>query len=208
MSEFWTYFNYLVQPEGIIKFGGIYVLLAIVFIENGLFFGFFLPGDSLIFAAGLFCFTKVLPYPPLTIVLSLILSVSLGSLLGYYFGKKAGPNLYDKKESFFFRRSYLEQAEVYLHKYGGLTLILGRFLPIVRTFAPIIFGIVNYDFKKFMLLNIVGAVIWIVALFYAGYFLSERIPNAEHYLGYIIIGLITVTSMPAIITIVKKKYSK
>ena len=134
MHQFWDYLQSLVDPVQVLREGGFYLLLFVVFAETGLFFGFFLPGDYLLFLAG-------------------ILAAILGNFVGYWFGRKTGPLLYHRKDSFFFKQRYLRAAEEYYHKQGAFALIMGRFIPIVRTFAPIFAGVVGLDSKKFALIH-------------------------------------------------------
>ncbi len=199
MSNFFDFFQYLGQPESIIRYGGLTLLLLVVFIENGLFFGFFLPGDNLILFSGVFCAipNRLLDYPIGIVMLLLILSAITGSTVGYFFGRKTGEALYTKKESIFFKKSYITTADAYFKKYGSSTLIMGRFLPVVRTFAPILAGMVKMDFYQFMLMNITGAIAWVVSLAGIGYYLGKTFPEQiQKYSGIIAIALIVITALP------------
>ncbi|MCB0819147.1 MAG: DedA family protein [Bacteroidetes bacterium] len=208
MSEIWhsiqEFFAWF-QPRSIIEYGGLLLLLTVVFIENGLFFGFFLPGDSLMFAAGLLCATGVLPHPFSVVISSVFIMAVIGNMFGYYFGRKTGPALYSRKESFFFRKSHLQIASEFYTKHGLKTLIIGRFLPVIRTFAPIVAGLINMHFGKFMLANILGAAAWVGSLVSLGYFLGNVWPDAEKNLGYIIIALIIITAIPVVRTYLKNR---
>jgi membrane-associated protein len=208
LSKIWDYindfFSYF-QPEFIIGYGGLFLLLTVVFIENGLFFGFFLPGDSLMFTAGLLCATEVLPHPLWLVLLSVFITAVAGSLVGYYFGMKTGPTLHSRRDTFFFRKSHLKAAEDYYERYGLRTLIIGRFLPVIRTFAPIVAGLIHMDFWRFMSGNIAGAAAWVGSLITLGYYLGIIWPDAEHYLGYIILGLVILTALPVVKTILSAK---
>lgn len=201
VSDFFAYF----QPEYIISYGGLFLLLAVVFIENGLFFGFFLPGDSLMFTAGLLCATKVLPHPIWLVLLSVFVTAVAGSLVGYYFGLKAGPGLYSKRDTFFFKKSHLRAAQEFYEKYGLRTLIIGRFLPVIRTFAPIVAGLIRMNLWRFMLGNVAGAAAWVGSLVSIGYYLGVVWPQSEEYLGYIILALILITAIPVVKTIFSAK---
>lgn len=191
MGEF---FSTLMDSQEIITTGGLVLIIAIVFAENGLFFGFFLPGDYLLFSAGLLCGTQVISVDIWTMVLSVTLAAFLGSYTGYYFGRLLGGNLYRKKENFFFKYKYLVKTRFYYMNYGGKTLIISRFLPVVRTFAPILDGAVKMDFKKFTFFNLIGSIIWVFSLILAGYYLGQRFPWIIDYLHYIIIAFLVVTS--------------
>ena len=188
----------LTDPESIIKYGGFAFLLFVIFAETGLFIGFFLPGDNLVFIAGLLCATKPeimnVSFPIL--ILSMVAAAVLGNMFGYWFGKKAGETLYTRKNSFFFRQSHVTTTKTYYEKHGGKTLILGRFLPIIRTFAPILAGVIKIDFKKFMFYNVIGATAWIGSIGSIAYYLGQKFPEVENYLGYIFISLIILTAIP------------
>ena len=209
MQEFWDYLSKLSDAQQIVHKGGFYLILFVVFAETGLFFGFFLPGDYLLFLAGMFVATGKLDVSILVMVLGLIAAAFLGNFIGYWFGFRTGPILYRRKDSFFFKKKYLKAAEDYYHKQGAFALIFGRFVPIVRTFAPIFAGVVKLDLKRFAFYNFVGAVLWISSLTLLGYFLGKQFETEiEKYLGYIIFGFIFITTIPLIATILKKKFSK
>ena len=200
----------LTNPESIINYGGLWLLLFVVFAETGLLIGFFLPGDSLIFVSGLFCATKphLLNTSFPTLLLLLITVAIIGNVFGYWFGKKTGEKLYSKKDNFLFRKSHLITTTNFYNKHGGKALVLGRFLPIIRTFAPILAGVININFKTFMFYNIIGAIAWIGSIASIAYFLAKQYPQIEHYLGYIIIGLIIITTIPVVITYLKSRTKK
>lgn len=206
MQEFWNSVQHFIDPEKLLKEGGFYVVLFVIFAETGLFFGFFLPGDYLLFLAGMFVATGRLDVNITVLVLGLCVAAILGNFTGYWFGRKTGPVLYNRKDTFFFKKRYLLAAERYYRKQGAFALIMGRFVPIVRTFAPIFAGVVKLDVKKFALYNIVGAILWIASLTLLGYFLGRKFATQiEEYLVYIIIGFIVITTIPLIITFVKKQ---
>lgn len=200
----------LTDPQSIIHYGGLWLLLFVVFAETGLLVGFFLPGDSLIFISGLLCATKphLLGVSFLPLMLLLITSAIVGNLFGYWFGRKAGDALYNKKDSFFFRKKHLETTKSFYDKHGGKALIIGRFLPIIRTFAPVIAGVIKVDFKLFLFYNIVGAIAWIGSIGSIAYFLGLKFPETEHYLGYIVLGLIVITAIPVLLTYLKSRKTK
>jgi membrane-associated protein len=208
MENIWEYLQNLTDAQSILSSGGFYLLLIVVFAETGLFFGFFLPGDYLLFLAGLLSAAGIIQVPIYTLVLSLIAAGVLGNYTGYWFGYRTGPVLFSKNDSFFFKKRYIAVAEEFYAKYGGMALILGRFFPIVRTFAPIFAGVVRVDLKKFTIYNIVGSVAWVTTLTLTGYFLGRRFPELKDYLQYIVLGLIIITSIPLIIAFVRKRYAK
>ncbi|AOM76830.1 DedA family protein [Pedobacter steynii] len=209
MHDFWNSLQHFIDPEKLLKEGGFYVVMFVIFAETGLFFGFFLPGDYLLFLAGMFVATGKLDVNLYVLIVGLIIAAVSGNFTGYWFGRKTGPVLYHRKDSFFFKKRYLKAAEDYYNKQGAFALIMGRFVPIVRTFAPIFAGVVKLDFKRFALYNFAGAIIWIASLTLLGYFLGKRFEKEiNDYLLYIIIGFIVITTIPLVYTFVKKKVVK
>ncbi|MFY9310568.1 MAG: VTT domain-containing protein [Bacteroidia bacterium] len=199
----------LTDPQSIIQYGGLALLLFVVFAETGLLIGFFLPGDSLIFISGLICVSKpeVLDVNIFVLILLLSLAAILGNIAGYWFGHKVGPPLFHRKDSLIFKKQYLIVTEKFYKDNGGKTLIIGRFLPIIRTFAPILAGVIRVDFKKFMLYNIAGAIAWIGLLASIGYYLGTY-EWVQKNVGYIVIGLVIITLIPLISTYLKEKRKK
>jgi len=177
MESFWDHLHNITDAKSIISQGGFYLLLVVVFAETGLFFGFFLPGDYLLFMAGLLCATGAFDISIYVLVSSLIISGILGNYMGYWFGYRTGPLLFSKDDSVFFKKRYIVMAEDFYEKYGGMALILGRFFPIIRTFAPIFAGVVKVKFKKFTLYNVIGSIAWVVTLTLTGYFLGRKYPG-------------------------------
>lgn len=204
MHEIFEFLKQLVNPESIIHYGGIYLLLFVVFAETGLFVGFFLPGDSLLFTSGLLCSTGILVLNPFLLVLLIIIAAVSGNLVGYAFGKKVGPLLFKRKSGLFFRKEHLITAHEFYNKHGKKTIILSRFLPIVRTFAPIVAGIVRLEIYKFFLYSLIGAFFWVSILVFTGYLLGQYIPGIKNYLGFIVIFLILITSIPLVYARLKK----
>jgi membrane-associated protein len=190
----------LFKPEELVRYGGLALVLIIIFIENGIFFGFFLPGDSLLFTAGLLCFPSVgvLNVELSTLIIDISTAAFLGYYAGYFFGFKTGQALYKRKDSLFYKKKYIYTAEIFYKKYGGKALVLGRFLPIVRTFAPILAGIVKVDPKIFLLYNLLGAILWPSVVVSVGYYVGSVFPKALNYLDFIVIGFIVVTAIPVI----------
>lgn len=206
MHEIWDSLQHLIDPVKLLREGGFYLLLFVVFAETGLFFGFFLPGDYLLFLAGMFVATNKLDVSIYVLIAGLIAAAVGGNFVGYWFGKKTGPVLYDRDDSLFFKKRFLRAAENYYKKQGAFALIMGRFIPIVRTFAPIIAGIVQLDYRKFAFYNIAGAFLWITSLTLLGFFLGRRFEKEiDDYLLYIIIGFILITTIPLIVTYLKRK---
>jgi membrane-associated protein len=206
MHDIWVSLQHVIEPEKLLREGGFYVLLFVIFAETGLFFGFFLPGDYLLFLAGMFVATDRLDTNIFVLIGGVIVAAILGNFVGYWFGRKTGPVLYQRDDSFFFKQRYLMAAEEYYKKQGAFALIMGRFIPIVRTFAPIIAGVVQLDFKKFAFYNITGAILWISSLTLLGFFLGRRFEQEiNDYLLYIIVGFIVITTVPLIWAYFKKR---
>jgi membrane-associated protein len=203
----------LLNPLFYIRNGGLWLMLFIVFAETGLMIGFFLPGDSLLFVAGIYSGSLVDTLIPggtgsdFIDVLILIILVSLcgilGNMLGYWFGKKSGPFLFTRKDTFFFKRKHLLRAKDFYDKHGGQAIVFARFLPIVRTFAPIIAGIVQMEWKRFMFYNIVGCVAWVASMLLAGHYLDKFFIrnfdfDLKQHLELIVLGIVLVTTLPVV----------
>ena len=196
---------------------GLYVVLFIVFAETGLLAGFFLPGDSLLFLCGIYSqllmkelstgsdFLNVSFLAALVSVMGI-----LGNMVGYWFGKKSGNYLFKREDSFFFKKKYLFQSKDFFDKYGTKAIVFARFLPVVRTFAPVVAGIVEMERKKFMFYNILGSLLWSFTLIFAGHYLYELFLtqfkiDLKHYIEFIVIGIIAVTTLPVLWKIFKKR---
>ena len=206
----------LLTPMFYIIFGGIWFVVFVIFAETGLFAGFFLPGDSLLFVAGIYSFDLVNSGLGFNggafvnlIVLGLIISIAgiIGNFVGYWFGRKSGPFLFERKDTFFFRKKYLFQAKDFYDKHGGGAIVMARFLPIVRTFAPIVAGIVGMEKKKFTYYNILGCVTWVFVMLFAGHYLQELFMkqfdfDLREHLEVIVIGIVLVTTAPVILKII------
>jgi membrane-associated protein len=209
--EVWEFLKNLTNPQSIIQHKwGLVLLLLVIFAENGLVVGFFLPGDSLIFLAGLICASdpSILNLNITQLTIAMFLAAVCGSLFGYLFGRRVGPKLFEKKDSILFKKRYLEVTQAFYEKHGGKTLVLGRFLPIIRTFAPIIAGVIKVPFPTLMLFNLVGAALWITSLSLLGFYLGTQFPTIEHYVGYIIVGFIGITTILLVRTFIKQKRAK
>ncbi|MCC6371024.1 MAG: VTT domain-containing protein [Bacteroidia bacterium] len=204
----WEFLKQLTDPNSIIQYGGLWLLLFVIFAETGLLIGFFLPGDNLILLAGILCKAKpeLMQVNFFTLVALMSLAAILGNTAGYWFGRSVGEKLYERKDSLIFKQKHLVVTKEYYHKYGGnLTLILARFLPVVRTFAPIIAGVIKIGFVPFMIFNVIGALAWILSLAGIGYFLVQIFPGITNYMGYIFIALIIITAIPVLRAIFKKE---
>lgn len=206
----------LLNPEFYIKMGGFWLILFIIFAETGLFVGFFLPGDSLLFVSGIYAVEIVKEslggtgndLLDTTILASCIsLAAIIGNEVGYYFGVKAGPALYKRPDTMLFKKKYLYQAHDFFEKHGSMAVIMARFLPVVRTFTPIVAGIVKMDKKRFLLDNIIGAVLWSFSLVFAGHYLDKVFKDQfgidlKSHLEWIIIIIVLVTTLPVLIKFV------
>ena len=208
----------LLQPQFYIEHGGLWLILFVVFAETGLFAGFFLPGDSLLFVAGIYSTNLANEFIPtgnevfdlLLIMLLISMAGILGNTAGYWFGKKVGPAMYSWKENMFFKQRYLQQAHEFYEKHGGGAIIVARFIPIVRTFAPIVAGIVQMDKRKFGFFNIVGCFAWVGSMLFAGHFLQKWILaqfgfDLKDHLEVIVLGIVAVTTAPVIMKLVFNK---
>jgi membrane-associated protein len=202
MESILELFKHLTNADWITQHGGLYLVALIVFAETGLFVGFFLPGDSLLFVTGLIIAQSASPFDtaalnlPYWIVLITLAGI-IGNLVGYWFGKKTGPILFERKDTWLFKRKHLIQAKEFYEKKGGSAIILARFIPIVRTFAPIVAGVVHMERKKFLLYNIVGSFAWVLSMTITGYCLGEN-EWVKGNLEKIVIGLILVTTLPVL----------
>jgi membrane-associated protein len=217
-------FNYmqLLNPEFyiLLEFGGfkigLFVVLFIVFAETGLLAGFFLPGDSLLFLSGIYSETLMSQFSlgndflNVTMLSLLVAFMGItGNMFGYWFGAKSGTYLYKREDNFLFKKKYLYDAKYFFDKYGSKAIIFARFIPIVRTFTPIIAGVVTMDKKQFMFFNILGSILWAFTMVYSGHYLYQLFLekfhiDLKHYIEYIVLGIIAVTTLPGLIKIFKK----
>lgn len=196
---------------------GLFVVLFIVFSETGLLAGFFLPGDSLLFLAGIYSQTLMIQFSTnndfldVSLLATLIAFMAiLGNMTGYWFGAKSGHFLYNRPDNIFFKQKYLHQSKDFFEKYGSKAIVFARFLPILRTFAPVIAGLVAMDKKKFMLFNIIGSFVWAFSMTFAGHYLHKLFLekfniDLKHYIEYIVICIVLFTTFPVIFKLLKKK---
>jgi membrane-associated protein len=197
MQQIIEFFSTITNSEEIIK-AGLYIIALIVFAENGVFFAFFLPGDYLLFLTGVFGGTGLLKEPLSEILIWITLAAIFGSLLGYLIGRFAGNKIQNQKESLFFKKKYIDNTQKYFEKYGARTLIISRFLPVIRTFAPILAGISKMKYASYILFNIIGALLWVGSLVTAGFYFGERFPWIVNYVHYIIIFFLAITTFTVI----------
>jgi membrane-associated protein len=194
----------LFNPEAIIRFGGVALLLFIIFAETGLFFGFFLPGDSLLFIAGLLCESQF-EMSVWVLVVMLVVAATAGTTVGYGFGRWAERYLKNRRENFFYKKRYLDMAQEFYQKYGMMAFVMGRFLPVVRTFVPILAGMVRIAFGRFFFFNLVGASVWIVVMVLAGHLLGKRFPTIVDHLELIVAGMVLITTIPLVVSWVRHR---
>lgn len=195
----------LVDPEQLIKYGGLWLLLLIVFSENGFFFGFFLPGDPLLFLAGMVCGLPILDLPVHQLILYIIVTAFLGYCLSYFIGYRLGKWLLNKPDSFFFKKKYVELATRYFEKNHQKAILAARFIPVIRSFLPLCLGIIHCDIKNFMIYNFLGAVLWTCSLVLAGYFLKATFPNIIHSLEWIIVTILIISLVPLVYQFIKHR---
>jgi membrane-associated protein len=200
------FFRALYDPEGLkelVRSGGAPLICFIVFIETGFFVGFFLPGDSLLITAGIFAAADVLPLRWL--LLPVMACAIVGDQIGYWIGRAAGPALYRREDSLFFRRSHLQRAHEFYEKYGGRAVILARFVPIVRTFCPPVAGAAQMPYFRYLLFDIFGGIFWVGAMILGGFFLGRSVPNIGQKIHYVIIVVAVVSILPAVISILRSR---
>jgi len=198
-------FHFLFNVQGLIEWGGTLLVCVIVFIETGFFVGFFLPGDSLLVTAGVFAATGQIHLAKLLLLVPLCAIV--GDQVGYWIGRKAGQALYRREDSFIFRKRHLERARQFYEKYGGKTVILARFVPIVRTFCPPVAGAAMMPYGRYFAFDVAGGLLWVGSMILGGYFLGSMIPNIDKQIHYVIAAVIFVSLLPAIISVLRAKYS-
>jgi len=210
----------LLQPQWYINNGGLWFIVFAVFAETGLFAGFFLPGDSLLFVSGIFSNELVTTGLGVDLhsslldllLLCVIISIAgiIGNYVGYWFGKKSGPYLFERKDTFLFKKKYLFQAKEFYDNHGAGAIVMARFLPIVRTFAPIIAGVVGMEKKKFVLYNCLGSLAWVCSMLFGGHYLQQWLYNSikfdlKSHLEVIVIGIVLITTAPIFIKIISDK---
>lgn len=180
-----------------IKTAGYAGLFAIVFAETGLFLGFFLPGDSLLFVAGFLASQGF--FSVILLMVLIFIAAVLGNIVGYEFGRRIGPRIFNKEDSFLFKKEHIVRTQRFYDKYGGKTIMIARFMPVVRTFAPILAGVANMPYRQFLAYNIAGAFVWVVGLTLLGYFLGSFVTDVDKYLLPIVLVIIVLSFLPGFI---------
>lgn len=192
--------------EQLIRAFGILIVAAIVFAESGLLIGFFLPGDTLLFSAGLLASQG--EFSITWLIIATITAAIVGDNVGYTIGRRTGKRMFTKKDGILFRHEYVEKAEAFYEKHGGKTIIIARFTPIVRTFAPVVAGIGKMDRKKFLFYNVIGGVLWGGGVTLAGYWLGSKIPQLDHYIELVLLAVIVVSIGLSLVHVFKDPVSR
>jgi membrane-associated protein len=205
MEQLWNLFHRIYDVEFLVQTGGLAVLTAIVFTETGLLVGFLLPGDSLLVTAGIFAAAGTFDLWRLNILLSL--AAIAGDTVGYRIGYSSGPKIFTREHSLLFNRKHLMSAKAFYERYGGFTILMARFIPILRTFAPVVAGVGAMSYRRFIAFNVFGGIFWVMTTTLAGYFLGTFIPNIQKRIHLIIAIVIFVSLLPAIIKIVSERWS-
>jgi membrane-associated protein len=195
------------DPEALLKSFGLLGLMAVVFAESGLLVGFFLPGDSLLFTAGLLSSQHLLPVLPVLLAGSFTAAVA-GDQVGYLFGRKVGPSLFRRPESRLFRHENVERAQAFFERHGSRTIVLARFVPVVRTFAPIVAGVSRMHYRTFVAFNVVGGLLWAVGITTLGYFLGATVPSIDRYLLPIVALIMVVSLVPVLYEVRKSRRAR
>jgi membrane-associated protein len=200
-----NFLHFLFNVKGLIEWGGTFLVCLIVFVETGFFVGFFLPGDSLLVTAGVFAGTGQLKIAELLVLVPLC--AIIGDQIGYWIGRTAGLALYRRPDSLIFRKQHLERAHQFYEKYGGKTVILARFVPIIRTFCPPVAGAAKMPYGRYFAFDVAGGLLWVGSMLLGGYFLGRKIPNVSENIHYVIAAVIFVSLLPAIISILRAKFA-
>lgn len=198
--------HHLYDVRGLVEWGGVLLVCIIVFVETGLFMGFFLPGDSLLVSAGVFAGAGHLKLSSLLTLVALC--AIAGDQLGYFIGWRAGAALYNRRDSRFFKKKHLESAHNFYEKYGAKTIVMARFVPIIRTFCPPVAGAAKMNYTRYLSYDIVGGVLWVWSTTLLGYFLGRTVPDIDRRIHLIIALVILASLMPAIIQALKFKMKK
>ena len=206
MEFIWDLFHQIYDVESLVRIGGIVGLTAIVFVETGLLIGFFLPGDSLLVTAGLFAARGDIEVLPLIAALSI--AAVAGDTVGYNIGKRSGPRLFTRADSLFFNKKHLITTKEFYDRHGPFTIVIARFVPIIRTFAPVVAGIGAMEYKRFISFNVMGGVGWVLSMVFGGYFLGQMIPNIHKNIDKVIVVVIFLSLLPIMIKVAREKMKR
>jgi membrane-associated protein len=206
MEWLWDLFHRIYDVEFLVRAGGLTVLIIIVFVETGLLVGFFLPGDSLLVTAGIFAARGDLDL--LTLNASLSLAAIAGDSVGYAIGARTGPKIFTREDSLLFHRKHLISAKEFYDRYGGFTIVVARFMPIIRTFAPVVAGVGAMQYRKFLAYNVFGGIFWVLTTTLAGFYLGKAIPNIQERIHEVIAIVIFLSLLPAIIKFASERWKR
>ena len=198
-------FEFVRDPRQLVEWGGYVGLTLIVFVETGLLIGFFLPGDSLLVTAGLLAATDIVDLNILVLNLLLIPAAIIGDAVGYWIGRRAGRPLFDRPDSRFFKRKHLLQTQAFYERHGGKTIVLARFVPIIRTFAPVVAGVAEMPYRRFAAFNIFGGIGWVVSMTFTGYFLGSVIPGIDKHIELLALVIIAISLVPLVIEYIRHR---
>ncbi|HTO75305.1 MAG TPA: VTT domain-containing protein [Thermoanaerobaculia bacterium] len=199
LREIW---HRLTDVQSLVRVGGLAAITAVIFAETGLMIGFFLPGDSLLFTAGAIAAHAQFSIVTLNVVLSL--AAIAGDTAGYWIGRRAGPALFKKPKSLFFNPDHLRRAHDFYEQYGGKTIVLARFIPIIRTFAPVVAGMGRMEYRRFVFFNVFGGIGWVLSMTLAGYFLGRLPFVARHFEGFVL-GIIVLSILPGAFAVLRER---
>jgi membrane-associated protein len=204
MEWLWNLFHQIYDVESLVRVGGLITLAVIVFVETGLLVGFFLPGDSLLVTAGVFAARGDLNIWTLNVALSL--AAIIGDSVGYSIGRKAGPKIFTRENSLFFHRKHLVTTKEFYDRHGPFTIVIARFVPIIRTFAPVVAGVGRMHYRKFVTYNVCGGILWVMSTTFAGYFLGSVVPKIEERIHVVIAIVIFVSLLPIILKFARERW--
>jgi membrane-associated protein len=204
MEWLWDLVHRIYDVEALVRIGGLMALIAIVFVETGLFVGFFLPGDSLLVTAGLFAARGDLGL--WSIFLFVSLAAIVGDTVGYTIGARTGPKIFTREDSLLFHKKHLITTKEFYDRYGGVTIIIARFMPIVRTFAPLVAGVGGMEYRRFVFYNIAGGIGWVVSMTSLGYFLGKAVPGIDRHIHVVIAVVIFLSLLPGIIKLARERW--
>ncbi len=204
MEFLWALFHQIYNVEGLVRAGGLALIVTIVFVETGLMVGFFLPGDSLLVTAGLFAARGDLSL--LTLNLFVSLAAIAGDTAGYWIGAKAGPRIFTRDDSIWFNKKHLLTTQDFYDRHGGFTIVIARFMPILRTFAPVVAGVGAMRYRRFLAYNVFGGIGWVLSMTTIGYFLGRTVPNIDRHIHVVIVVVIFLSLLPGIIKVVRERW--
>ena len=192
-----------ININGFVQAIGLLGVIAVIFAESGLFIGFFLPGDSLLFTAGFLASQHV--FSIYFLIVGCTVAAITGDSVGYAFGNRVGKKIFTRDDSFFFRRNHLMRAKIFYEKYGAKTIVLSRFIPVIRTFAPIVAGAGEMNYRTFLFYNVMGGTLWAGGMTSLGYALGSLVPNVDHYLVPLVLAIALLSFFPPVISVLRDK---